>query len=177
MRISEQGGGCCGRRIMAGMDGATTASILDLLRTSGYTADDDTNKLIEIVVSEENSNLEQLKLEIVGAGFVLVARWYNCTGRECWMYLWAPDWDAFPNGVPVAGPLAPVVLPAPRVAQVPPEPAIVANFYYNVLAAGRSTAGHSTFAEARAAAPRCRRVDRLNVYASGQRRWVENVRE
>lgn len=171
MQIVEQGGHCCGRRIMSGMNGATTASILDQIRSGGYTADDDANKLIEIVVSEENEGLEYLKREIVGAGFVLVARWNNCTGRECWMYLWAPDWHAFPDGVSVVGPRA----PAPRAA--PAAPAIVASFYYNVLAAGRSTAGHDTYAAARDAAPRCRRVDRLNVYASGYRRWVENVRE
>ena len=175
MRILEQGGGCCGRRIMSGMNGATTASILNMLRVRGYMAADNANKLIEIVVSEENDGLEDLKREIVGAGFVLVARWNNCTGSECWMYLWAPDWHAFPDGVSVVGPLAPVVLPAPRAA--PAAPAIVASFYYNVLAAGRSTAGHATYVAARYAAPRCRRVDRLNVYASGQRRWVENVRE
>lgn len=173
MNIVDQGGGCCGRRIMYNMNGATTASILSMIRNRGLDENNQRNKVIEIVVSEENENLEQLKLEIVGAGFVLVARWNNCTGSECWMYLWAPNWTAFPDGVPVAGPLAPVVLPAPA----PPAPAIVASFFYNVLAAGRSTAGHTTFQEARAAAPRCRRVDRLNVYASGQRRWVENVRE
>lgn len=186
MNIAEQGGGCCGRRIMYGMNGATTASILSMIRNRSLDARSQSNKVIEIVVSEENANLEQLKLEIVGAGFVLVARWNNCTGSECWMYLWAPNWTAFPNGVPVAGPLAPVagplapvVLPAPAPAPAPPAPApaIVASFFYNVLAAGRSTAGHTTFQEARAAAPRCRRVDRLNVYASGQRRWVEDVRE
>ena len=176
MNIVDQGGGCCGRRIMHGMNGETTASILSMIRDRRLDENNQRNKVIEIVVSEENANLEQLQLEIVGAGFVLVARWNNCSGSECWMYLWAPNWTAFPDGVPVAGPLAPVVLPAPAPAPPAPAPAIVASFFYNVLAAGRSTAGHTTFAEARAAAPRCRRVDRLNVYASGQRRWVENVR-
>ena len=173
MRIVDQGGGCCGRRIMRGMDGATTASILEQIRINGFEEENGANKLIEIVVSEENSNLEQLKREIVGAGFVLVARWDNCSGSECWMYLWAPDWTAYPAGVPVVGPAAPALPPAP----VPETPRVVASFWHNVLLAGRSTAGHASYVEARAAAPRCQRVDRMNVYASGQRRWIENVHD
>jgi hypothetical protein len=170
---SGHGGNCCGRRHFYYMNGATTASILQVIRTHHL---DHMNKIVEIVISEENADYEQLKTEITGAGFVLVAEWDNDSGSTCWMYLWAPNWTAFPDGVPVAGPAAPVERIVYRDAPAP-APRVIYSTFHNVLMAGRSEAGFGSYALARAAAPRARSVDRRDVYASGAVRWTTSVGE
>lgn len=174
MIIDHHGGECCGRRHLHGMNGATTASIRGVMQRNSL-LNNGANKLTEIVVSEENDDLDELRAEIVAAGFVLVAEWDNCSGSRCYMYLHANDWRAFPNGaaVDIVPPVAPAPPPPPP--RPAPAPRVVASTYHNVLAAGRSEAGWQTFDQARDAAPRARSIDRKDVYASGAVRWTQNV--
>lgn len=167
--ISSHGGYCCGRRHMFCMNGAAAESIRADMNREGLLGDADTiNKITEIVVSEENDELHDLRDEIVNAGFVLVARWLNNSGSMCYMYLHANDWVAFPNGAEAR--IQQVAIPA-----APAPVRIVARRYHNVLRDGRSEAGWPTLAQAREAAPRARSVDCCHIYSDGTVEWVGGV--
>lgn len=170
--IVNQGAGCCGRRILTGMNNATVESIRRDMR--GYLSINDSNKIVEAVVSNENYPRDgSIEAALVEVGFVLVAVWQNDSGSRCRMYLYAPNWEAFPNGVPerVVQPAPPPPAPHP-----PRDPAVVVlSTFHNVLVAGRSAAGWPSRDEAAAAAPRAGSIDRRDVYASGHVRWVTGV--
>jgi hypothetical protein len=180
--IHQQGAGCCGRRILSGMNSATPASIrrdmAEYMRNEaqsasyGRTCDQNgTNKIVEVVTSESNHPRAQIEAALIEVGFVMVAEWDNyLTGSLCRMFLYAPDWTAFPNGAAV-----PIVPPAALVPEPRPEPRVVFSTYHNVLANGRSEAGWPTRDAASAAAPRARSIDRRDVYASGAVRWTPGV--
>lgn len=69
-----------------------------------------------------------------------------------------------------------VVPPAPPPAPVPVL--TVFSTYHNAYNNGeRRGAGYDTYAQARQAAPRCRRVDRRDIRSTGQIQWVESVTE
>ena len=170
--IVQQGAACCGRRILTGMDGATAASIRADMNGLLVGNLDGVNKIVEVVVSDENRNRESIEAALVEVGFILVAAWQNFgSGSFCRMFLYAPDWTAFPNGAAV--PIVPPAAPAP--APVREEPRIVLSSYHNVLRDGRSDAGWSTREQAFAAAPRAASIDRRDIYASGVTRWVTGV--
>lgn len=175
MRFENHGGGCCGRRHIFGMNGETADSIRRIMVHNGLNAD--SNKITEIVLSEENEDLEDLQTEVVNAGFVLVARWENCSGSTCYMYLHANDWLAFPNGAEVAvvPPQVLVQAPPPPPAPRPAAPVVVARLYHNVLRSGRSEAGWPTLEAARAAAPRCRRIDCQEILDTGAILWQADI--
>lgn len=168
--IVGQGAGCCGRRILTGMTGATVDSIRQDMGSFLAGNDDELNKIVEAVVSDENENRADIEAALVEVGFVQVAAWNNDSGSFCRMFLYAPNWTAFPNGAAV--PIAPPPPPAP---EPRPEPRIVLSTFHNVLRDGRSEAGWPTRDAAAAAAPRAQSIDRRDVYASGAVRWVTSV--
>lgn len=59
----------------------------------------------------------------------------------------------------------------------PPEVVAVATFYANHYVERGRGALYPTLAACRAAAPRCRRQDRLTIMSDGTQRWVDNVTE
>lgn len=173
MEHRGHGGSCCGRRHIVGMSGASTADIHRLMNQHSL-LNGELNKITEIVVSDENEtedmDLDELRANIVEAGFVLVAVWDNDSGSTCYMYLHANDWQAFPNGAavdvrpPIVAPVAPLA-----------PPRVVCSAYHNVLRAGRSQAGWLSRDVAVAAAPRAQRIDRCDTFSDGTTRWTEGV--
>lgn len=175
MRLAGHGGGCCGRRHIHGMNGQTTQTIRQLMNVEGL-LDEDTNKMTEIVISEENVGYEVLKEQVVGAGFILVATWNNCSGSTCWMYMHVNDGTFFPNGAAVHVEQPDVPAPAPQRVEVPAPVRIIHSTFHNVLRDGRSEAGWPTIEAARAAAPRARSIDRKDIYSNGEVQYATNVR-
>lgn len=176
--FDSHGGHCCGRRHMWNMDGATAADITRILERNEM---DDDGRLVEVVISRENRDFEQLQANLVEAGFKLACTFVNDNGgNTCYVYFYHC------NGFELMGN---VVAPAPaaleRIVNVPGEiqfrdrpadaPRIVFSSYHNVLAAGRSEAGWNTREQAVNAAPRARSIDRRDVYASGAVRWSTGV--
>lgn len=169
MIFGAHGGGCCGRRHIYGMNGETSESIRRLIAAEGYGPNTDTNKVIEIVLSEENRNLEDLRAEVESAGFTLVATWDNIdSGSQCYMYLSGNDVTYFPGGVPANQQVVErIVNHAPQRVVVAPPRRVIHSTFHNVLRGGRSEAGWPTLEAARAAAPRARSVDRRDIYNDG----------
>lgn len=179
--FTTHGGGCCGRRHLYNMNGATAADITRALEANEM---DDDGRLVEVVISEENEDFEQLQANLVEAGFKLACTFEN-DGSEntCYVYFYhnagfnlmgnvvapAPE----PLRIEVPGPARIEYRDAP--APVPAVARVVFSSYHNVLAAGRSDAGWPTRDDAFRAAPRARSIDRRDVYASGQVRWAVGV--
>lgn len=85
---------------------------------------------------------------------------------------WEVRWDD--DGVPIGNTYTPTFFE--RIEQVA-APTIVATFYANHYVERGRGALYPTLAACRAAAPRCRRQDRLTIMSDGTQRWVDNVTE
>jgi hypothetical protein len=180
MIFSDHGGSCCGRRHLWNMNGATAADITAILEANEM---DEDGRLVEVVISEENGNFEQLQANLVEAGFKLACTFVNDNGgNTCYVYFYhCNGFELFGNVVaPAPAPLR-IEVPGPvqyrdRPAEPAPAPRIVHTSYHNVFArSGRSESGWPTRELAAAATVNARSIDRRDVYASGQVRWHVGV--
>lgn len=183
--IENHGGACCGVRHIHEMDNTSVEEFSTLVRHVDGLANGGGNRssrLIEVILSERQVTGNRNDPSVVAEGgwpvvlrrhgFRLVSAFNNAnTARNCYVFHRADQRTTLPFEWPeFHGQLA---TRRPAAVQVPVTD--VAQFYQNVFANGRRGALYTDRENARVAAPRCRRMDRITVRSDGTRTTEENV--